>query len=418
MDYVVVMLIGLACGGVSVFVVLDSRRKRVEREQAVLNDEWSRLHGEVLQYQARVQDLSTAQASFNSAVEQYNHANAEFNSRSVTYSDLQAENVVLKRDLRNLNIHLRKLKLDGEVAKEKQVTLDARIQDLGSRYLKENVKWIAASLNQNNFAACKQRLLSVIERCRGIDFDISKAEEDRLVADLKAEYELVVRAALEREEQSRIRAQIREEQQREKEIEREMKRLEREQEAIELALERALRNAENEYSEEVERLRARLAEAEANKQRAISQAQLTKSGYVYVISNIGSFGEGIFKIGMTRRLEPLDRVRELGDASVPFPFDVHMMVSAENAPALENALHRAFHKTRLNKTNPRKEYFRASIIEIANVVRQNHGEVDYVADAEALQYRQSVAMSDEDLEFIEDVFEKYDDEDDSVAVED
>ena len=79
---------------------------------------------------------------------------------------------------------------------------------------------------------------------------------------------------------------------------------------------------------------------------------------MYVLSNIGSFGEGVYKIGMTRRLEPQDRVRELGDASVPFPFDVHMMISCDDAPSLENALHRESHKQRVNKVNFRKEFFR------------------------------------------------------------
>jgi T5orf172 domain len=156
-------------------------------------------------------------------------------------------------------------------------------------------------------------------------------------------------------------------------------------------------------------LRARLAEAEA-KERAISQAQLTKAGFVYVISNIGSFGEGMYKIGMTRRLEPLDRVRELGDASVPFPFDVHMMISCQNAPTLENALHKALFKHQVNKTNPRKEFFRSDIETIVNLVKEHHGEVEYIADAEALQYRQSLSMSDEDAEFVEQVFDTVDED--------
>src|SRR4029078_6604091 len=117
-----------------------------------------------------------------------------------------------------------------------------------------------------------------------------------------------------------------------------------------------------------------------------------------------SFGDGVYKIGMTRRLEPLDRVRELGDASVPFPFDVHMMISCQNAPTLENALHKALSKQQVNKTNPRKEFFRSDIETIVKLVKEHHGEVEYTADAEALQYRQSLSMSDDDAEFVEQVF--------------
>jgi hypothetical protein len=113
-------------------------------------------------------------------------------------------------------------------------------------------------------------------------------------------------------------------------------------------------------------------------------AQQTKAGNVYVISNVGTFGAGVFKVGMTRRLEPLDRIRELGDASVPFPFDVHMMISCEDAPALECALHRALHKSRINRVNPRKEFFRTDLQLIVDVVQEHHGCVDYAADPEAL----------------------------------
>ena len=122
---------------------------------------------------------------------------------------------------------------------------------------------------------------------------------------------------------------------------------------------------------------------QARAERAVSQAQLTKAGHVYVISNIGSFGENVYKIGMTRRLEPLDRVLELSGASVPFPFDVHMMISCNDAPGMENTLHRHFHKLRINRTNPRKEFFRTTLDEIVGVVRAHHGEVSYIADAEA-----------------------------------
>ncbi len=118
---------------------------------------------------------------------------------------------------------------------------------------------------------------------------------------------------------------------------------------------------------------------------------------------------------MTRRLEPEMRVRELGDASVPFPFDVHMMISSNDAPALENAIHRALHKTRLNKTNPRKEFFRSEIDAICQLVHEHHGEVQYVAVPEALEYRQSLGMTEEDSEYIESVYDAAEEEDGHIA---
>jgi multidrug efflux pump subunit AcrA (membrane-fusion protein) len=277
---------------------------------------------------------------------------------------------------------------------------------LGNSYLKDTVKWISSGLTQNNYTLSKQRLEDAIARCRGIGLEISRDTEASLIKDLKDEFERVVRAALEREEQARIRAQIREEQIREREVQKAIQQAEREREAIQAALAKALAEAHDQHSEEVDRLQQRLAEAEARAQRAISQAQLTKAGHVYVISNIGSFGEGVFKIGMTRRLTPQDRVDELGDASVPFPFDVHMMISCQDAPSLENALHRKLHKLRMNKINPRREFFRTEIASIYEIVREHHGEVEYVADAEALQYRQSLTMREDDQEFVEQVYDE------------
>ena len=115
-----------------------------------------------------------------------------------------------------------------------------------------------------------------------------------------------------------------------------------------------------------------------------------KAGYVYIISNIGSFGEGIYKIGMTRRLDPQDRVDELGDASVPFKFDVHAMVFSDDAPALEAALHRAFDSRKVNMVNNRKEFFRVTLNEIEDVVKKNYDKtVEFTRLPQAEQYRET-----------------------------
>ena len=121
--------------------------------------------------------------------------------------------------------------------------------------------------------------------------------------------------------------------------------------------------------------------------------QNARAGYVYVISNIGAFGEGIYKLGMTRRLEPMERVDELGDASVPFRFDVHALVFSDNAPALEAKLHSHFAAGRLNKVNGRKEFFRADLKEIEAVIRANYDAVvEVVHAAPAEQYRESLRL--------------------------
>lgn len=115
-----------------------------------------------------------------------------------------------------------------------------------------------------------------------------------------------------------------------------------------------------------------------------------RAGYVYVISNIGSFGEGIYKIGMTRRLDPQDRVDELGDASVPFTFDVHAMIFSDDAPKLEATLHNAFDDKKVNLINGRKEFFKVSLDEIERVIKENHDKlIEFKKTPDAQQFRES-----------------------------
>ena len=144
--------------------------------------------------------------------------------------------------------------------------------------------------------------------------------------------------------------------------------------------------------EQIEQLKIALQQAEERRERAISMAQQTRCGYVYVISNIGSFGEGVYKIGMTRRIDPMMRVRELGDASVPFPFDVHAMIYTEDAPGLESHLHKVFDLYKLNTMNWRKEYFRVGLEDIRKEVGKCGIHCQWVETASAEQYRESEWM--------------------------
>lgn len=139
-----------------------------------------------------------------------------------------------------------------------------------------------------------------------------------------------------------------------------------------------------------------LAEAHAEAERATSMAQMTRSGYVYVISNIGSFGVDIVKIGLTRRLDPEDRVRELGDASVPFKFDTHAMIYSEDAPALESALHGEFEAQRVNAANYRKEFFRVDLDTVEGAVKRLQPDAVFFKDREAQEYHETLARRQEE----------------------
>lgn len=212
--------------------------------------------------------------------------------------------------------------------------------------------------------------------------------------------------AKEREREARKAATERrkEEMRAQKEYERELKRAQKDEEAARDALKRArqLSEVEAEGSKErarlqakIERLEQALQEAQSRAERAMSMAQQTRCGYVYVISNIGSFGEGVYKIGMTRRLDPMERVTELGDASVPFPFDVHAMIYSEDAPALESALHRAFENRKLNMVNGRKEFFRVTLEEIKQKVAESGIDAEFLDEPTAQQWRDSRMFAEE-----------------------
>ena len=206
----------------------------------------------------------------------------------------------------------------------------------------------------------------------------------------------------ERDAQNEIKRQMREERQRAEELERQQQEAEAKEQELEArrkAVEEALLAADEEHRQELEETRRQLEQEieDVHKQyeRAKSMSQMTKQGHVYIISNIGSFGENVFKIGMTRRLEPLDRVSELSGASVPFEFDVHAMISCDDAPALEYALHNKLSSERMNKVNLRKEFFKTDLNKIIQCVEEHHGKVEYVADPAALQYYRSLEIAEE-----------------------
>jgi multidrug efflux pump subunit AcrA (membrane-fusion protein) len=218
--------------------------------------------------------------------------------------------------------------------------------------------------------------------------------------ELQLTYEYAYKKQQEKEERRAIREDQREEERAQREFEKAVKEAELEEKRFQRALERAQNELGLVTGEDLEKLNAQienlkqsLKEAQEAKIRAISRAQETKSGHVYIISNLGSFGEDIYKIGMTRRLEPMDRVKELGDASVPFTFDLHAMIFSENAPELENLIQKEFHDRRVNKVNNRKEYFRVTLDEIEQVVLDKYDkEVEFVKLSEAQQFRETQSI--------------------------
>lgn len=200
--------------------------------------------------------------------------------------------------------------------------------------------------------------------------------------ELKLSYQYFIKKKFEKDEERYINESIREEKRVQKEIEDFVKKTEIEEEGylkdIEKITKKLLESSEDEarkLKETIRQLQLKLEKANYDKERAISLAQLTRSGHVYIISNQRSFGEGVYKIGMTRRLDPMDRVKELGNASVPFFFDVHGIIHSDDAPSLERELHRKFDEKRVNKQNYRREFFKVSLKEIESAINEIHGKV-------------------------------------------
>ncbi len=264
---------------------------------------------------------------------------------------------------------------------------------------------IIAKVKYSNVEAFEKRLRKLFDTINKLgktnEAEISTHYLALKIEELHLVHELAVKIQEEKEEQRRIKEEMKEEAKAEAELQKAMEKAAKDEDSATDALAKAkselaaatAANSEqaNKLAALVSDLESRLDEALDRKAKAIARAQLTKSGHVYVLSNIGSFGDDMFKIGMTRRLEPDIRVKELGDASVPFPFDVHAMIYTEDAPALEASLHKRFDDRRVNGVNMRKEYFHITIEEIVEAVAELHGRITIVTVPEAEEYRQTVA---------------------------
>ena len=299
----------------------------------------------------------------------------------------------------NMNWEVNGKKSEGQKLVKDMMKLLIRSFNNECDYCVDNVKF-------DNIELGIRRIEKSFETCNklGRVMTVSLSHEYfRLKIDeLHLSYEYQQQKQKEKEEAKRIREELREQQKLEQEIRSAREKIAKERKHFTAAIkDLQLRIQKSTSIEDQIALAAKIQEVEAsrsaleNEEKIIDyREQNAKAGYVYVISNVGAFGEGIYKIGMTRRLEPMDRVDELGDASVPFWFDVHAMVFSDNAPVLEAQLHERFAAGRLNKVNGRKEFFRANLHDIEAVIRAHYDAVvEVIHEAPAEQYRESLRMS-------------------------
>lgn len=291
--------------------------------------------------------------------------------------------------------------IDGSEAKGRAST--KRYIKLTLRAFNGECDSLIAKVKWNNVNQMKERISKSFETINKIGesqtVSIQQQYLNLKIQELVLEYEYQSKRQREKEELRAAQEELREEEKARREFEQAQKEAEKDETNYQKALEKARKEIESTTGVKQERLLEQIAnlekellEAKERKERALSMAQQTKRGHVYVISNIGSFGQNIFKIGMTRRLEPTDRVKELGDASVPFQFDIHAMIFSEDAPRLENELHKAFTNNKVNMLNYRKEFFNVTIDEIEQKVKETGMDVEILKLPEAMEYRETIAI--------------------------
>ena len=284
---------------------------------------------------------------------------------------------------------------------EKKSYINSQIKQI-LRAFNTECDYLFSSLNARNYENYHNKIVRSFEILNRI-YKVDKVEITREYLQIKLEKlnlinERAIKIEQEKELQREIKEQMKEEEKVRRELEQQKKKIEKEErqfgneiKSLFKRLEKTKNDIEKElYADKIRELEEKVKQLEEDKKDVENRKLNTRAGYVYVISNIGSFGEGIYKIGLTRRLEPYDRVKELGDASVPFEFDVHAMIFSDDAPTLENTLHRHFRYRELNKVNHRKEFFRVDIDEIEEVVKNNHNNtVEFTKIPVAEQYWES-----------------------------
>jgi len=317
-------------------------------------------------------DIKDLRKSFRENDKQIKSMLELYSSRYTTKANVAIYNlmvIALMAELQNILTELKYEKLDDAVNSVKEMT---------RKYLE-----IAGKGNQT--------IIGTLTRFIGeIEYLFINA--------VKIEYNYYVKKEQARQEQLAIREQMRQEAEERKALEIERKKIEAEEQKYhnELAkIQEQILQAES--AQESEQLNVRLLQLESMlsdvivKKEEIINLQNGKAGTVYIISNLGSFGEDVFKIGMTRRQEPQDRVNELGDASVPFRFDVHSFIFSEDAVSLESHIHTLLEERRINKVNIRKEFFRVSIDELEQIVNDIEPTAAFNKTMIATEFRQSLS---------------------------
>jgi hypothetical protein len=383
------------------FVEIQEVKNKITNEIDKLNATKEEIANNITLLQSGLFDLKniTEMQSFGFYVPKYGFENSELYQQKLESIRSSQKQLVSKKEATN---HKLEWIIEGDKKKGREFILDTI--KLSLRAFNNECDNLISKVKYNNLEISEKRIKKVFEDLNKLtDMQYVSIKQEYLnlkLEELYLKYEFEQKLQEEKEEQLAIKERIREEAKALKELEKAMEKVEKEEKHFELAIEKLKKQmeetAENQQAKLLEKLKeleTQLEGTRKNKEDVLYRVQNTRAGYVYIISNIGSFGENVYKIGMTRRLEPLDRVRELGDASVPFTFDVHAMIFSEDAPTLENSIHKALAHNKVNKVNERKEFFKVDLREIEMLVKQNHNKtVEFTKLAEAEEYRKSIQL--------------------------
>lgn len=328
------------------------------------------------------------------------------------YVNIETYENITSEECKN-NLSLLKIKEKELIKSDNAIIVTSRDD---KKVLNNNIKQLLRSFNvecenlsinvsAKNIETTRNKIIKSFEALNKLfSTDGVQLSKDLLSYKLEAitlVYEYELKKEQEREQQKAIKEQMIEEEKVRREIEKEKQKIEKEEAQFKNEINKLMKymqksqdDIQNQlYIDKIKELEENLKLLEKDKADILNREQNTRAGFVYIISNIGSFGEDVYKIGMTRRLVPMDRVKELSDASVPFEFDVHAMIFSADAPALESLLHQTFKNNQMNKINPRKEFFKVPLSKIMDIVKNNYNStVEFTMIAEAKQYRETLEL--------------------------
>lgn len=371
---------------------LETKKEKLEKENSRLTESIKKLKQEAIFFD----DAITFQ---------------DFGLYTPRYSFVTAEEYKLQLDkIRAKQKEM--IKLDTAIAGAKNWTVDGS-KSKGNKMIKDMKKLFLRAFNSdcedviskvkyNNYEMSLKKIHQSAESIEKLgkmmSLYITSQYINLKIDELHLAFEYQQKKQEEKELQKAARAEMREAAKLLKEIAEQRKKIEKEQTHYQTAYEKLLKQLSEapdnaDLLQRKNELESQLSDIEKAMKNLDYREANQKAGYVYIISNIGAFGENVYKIGMTRRLDPQDRIDELGDASVPFNFDVHAMIFSDDAPALEAALHKAFEDRKLNMVNTRREFFNVTLDEIKEVVRKNFDKtVEFIDIPDAEQYRVSQKM--------------------------